>query len=266
MLPACLSGRIFKAQFQIGIVSRHCYKPGHPLNVLNIVAVITARGGSRGLPRKNVLPLAGVPLIVHSIRAAREARLVRRVIVSTDDEEIIAISRQNKAEVPFVRPPELSTADSAHIDVMLHVVSWLEENGDLPDAVLLLQPTTPLRTPEDLDGAIQLMQNTGCPAVVGVSPAESHPYLTYKVDAEGRLTGFIDHGLRYPRRQDLPPAYTLNGALYLNRCSSLRETQMFQPPGAFGWVMPAERSVDIDSMDDFALAENLLMARASASH
>lgn len=232
---------------------------------MNIVAVITARGGSRGLPRKNVLPLAGLPLIAHSIRVAQEAKRVSRVIVSTDDEEIIAVSREFGAEVPFVRPPELSTADSAHIDVMLHVVSWLEQHGDLPDAVLLLQPTTPLRTPEDIDGAVELMESTDCPAVVGLSPAESHPYLTYKVAADGRLTGFIDHGLRYPRRQDLPPAYILNGALYLNRCSSLRETQMFQPPGAFGWVMPAERSVDIDSLEDFLVAEKLLKDRATSA-
>ncbi|GEP42495.1 cytidylyltransferase domain-containing protein [Brevifollis gellanilyticus] len=232
---------------------------------MNIVAVITARGGSRGLPRKNVLPLAGLPLIAHSIRVAQEAKRVNRVIVSTDDEEIIAVSREYGAEVPFVRPPELSTADSAHIDVMLHVVSWLEQQGDLPDAVLLLQPTTPLRTPEDIDGAVELMESTSCPAVVGLSPAESHPYLTYKVAEDGRLTGFIDHGLRYPRRQDLPPAYILNGALYLNRCSSLRETQMFQPPGAFGWVMPAERSVDIDSLEDFLVAEKLLKDRATSA-
>lgn len=233
---------------------------------MNVIAVITARGGSRGLPRKNVLPLSGKPLIAHSIAAAKQAKRVNRVIISTDDEEIMQIGRQYGAEVPFIRPPELSTADAAHIDVMLHVVSWLEEHGDLPDAVLLLQPTTPLRKPEDLDGAIQLMESTGCPAVVGVSPAESHPYLTYKVDEQGKLIGFIDHGLRYPRRQDLPPAFTLNGALYLNRCASLRETQMFQPPGAFGWIMPPERSVDIDTLEDFSRAESLLKAETSTAH
>ncbi len=232
---------------------------------MNVIAVITARGGSRGLPRKNVLPLAGKPLIAHSIAVAKQAHRVKRVILSTDDEEIMAVGREYGAEVPFVRPPELSTADAAHIDVMLHVVSWLEEYGDLPDAVLLLQPTTPLRSPADLDGAIELMESTGCPAVVGVSPAESHPYLTYKVDGKGELIGFIDHGLRYPRRQDLPPAYTLNGALYLNRCTSLRETQMFQPPGAFGWIMPPERSVDIDTLEDFAHAESLLKAQNATS-
>jgi CMP-N,N'-diacetyllegionaminic acid synthase len=227
---------------------------------VNVVAVITARGGSKGLPRKNVLPLGGKPLIAYSVLTARQARLVNRVIVSTDDEEIMQVARDWGAEAPFVRPTELSTPESAHIDVMLHAVQWLESHGGLPDAVLLLQPTTPLRTPEDLDGAIQLMDSTGCPAVVGVSPAETHPYLSYKVDAQGQLIGFIDHGLRYPRRQDLPPAYRLNGALYLNRCSSLRETHQFQPPGAFGWIMPAERSVDIDTLDDFALTESLLNA------
>jgi len=232
---------------------------------VNVIAVITARGGSRGLPRKNILPLAGKPLIAHSISVALEAKRVSRVILSTDDEEIMQIALAHGAEVPFVRPPELSTPEAAHIDVMLHVVDWLEAHGDLPDAVLLLQPTTPLRLPEDLDGAINLLESTGCPAVVGVGPAESHPYLTYKIDGEGRLVGFVDHGLRYPRRQDLPPAYTLNGALYLNRSSSLRETQMFQPPGAFAWVMPPDRSVDIDTLDDFALAETILKARREAA-
>jgi CMP-N,N'-diacetyllegionaminic acid synthase len=228
---------------------------------MNVVAVITARGGSRGLPRKNILPLAGKPLIAHSIAVAHQAERVNRVILSTDDEEIMDVGRQYGAEVPFVRPPELSTDNAAHIDVMLHVIAWLEEHGELPDAVLLLQPTTPLRSPTDLDGAIELMKATSCPAVVGVSPAESHPFLTYKLDGKGELIGFIDHGLRYPRRQDLPPAYTLNGALYLNRCSSLRETQMFQPPGAFGWIMPPERSVDIDTLEDFAHANSLLDAQ-----
>ncbi|MES2594357.1 MAG: acylneuraminate cytidylyltransferase family protein [Verrucomicrobiota bacterium] len=232
---------------------------------MNVVAVITARGGSRGLPRKNILPLAGKPLIAHSITVALQAKRVRRVILSTDDEEIMQVALEHGAEVPFVRPPELSTPDAAHIDVMLHVVQWLEDQGDLPDAVLLLQPTTPLRMPEDLDGAVNLLESTGCPAVVGVGPAESHPYLTYKVDDKGHMVGFVDHGLRYPRRQDLPPAYILNGALYLNRCTSLRETQMFQPPGAHAWIMPPERSVDIDSLEDFALAEALLKKRAESA-
>ena len=228
---------------------------------MNVVAVITARGGSTGLPRKNLLPLAGKPLVAHSILAAKGAKRVNRVIVSTDDSEILDVALQWGAEAPFVRPAELSTGDSAHIDVMLHVVDWLEANGGLPDAVLLLQPTTPMRNSEDLDGAIQLMESTGCPAVVGVCPAAVHPYLTYKVEEGGKLVGFIDHGMRYPRRQDLPPAYNLNGGLYLNRCTSLRETQQFQPPGAYGWVMPEERSVDIDTLNDFALAENIMAGR-----
>jgi CMP-N,N'-diacetyllegionaminic acid synthase len=232
---------------------------------MTVVAIITARGGSRGLPRKNILPLAGKPLIAHSIEAALQARGVSRVLVSTDDPEIAAISSQHGAEVPFLRPPELSRDDSAHMDVMLHAVDWLQSQGGAPDAVMLLQPTSPLRLPEDLDGAIDLMRSTGCPAVVGLRPASSHPYLTYRMAADGLLTGFVDHGLRYPRRQDLPPAFTLNGALYLNRCESLRQTRLFQPEGAYGWVMPHERSIDIDSTDDFARAEMLLRQRQTQS-
>jgi CMP-N,N'-diacetyllegionaminic acid synthase len=228
---------------------------------MNVVAVITARGGSTGLPRKNLLPIAGKPLIAYSILAAKGAKLVNRVIVSTDDAEIMDVAMKWGAEVPFVRPPELSMGESAHIDVMLHAVNWLENNGGLPDAVLLLQPTTPMRTSNDLDGAIRLMESTGCPAVVGVCPASVHPYLTYKVEEGGKLVGFIEHGMRYPRRQDLPPAFRLNGGLYLNRCTSLRETQMFQPHGTYGWVMLEERSVDIDTMNDFAVAENIMAGR-----
>lgn len=228
---------------------------------MNVVAVITARGGSTGLPRKNLLPLAGKPLVAHSIIAARKARLVSRIIVSTDDAEITEVAREWGAEVPFERPPELSGPDSAHMDVMLHALDWLEANQALPEAVLLLQPTTPLRLPQDLDGAIQLMEKTCCPAVVGVTPAAIHPWLVYHMDAAGRLDGYIDHKLRYPRRQDLPSAYQLNGALYLNQCASLRATQMFQPPGTYGWLMPEERSVDIDNLNDFALAENIMAGR-----
>jgi CMP-N-acetylneuraminic acid synthetase len=230
---------------------------------MNVVAVITARGGSQGLPRKNVLPLAGKPLIAHTIIAAQEAKLVGRIIVSSDDEEICLIAKKYGAEIPFVRPAELATADAAHIDVVLHALDWLQSNGDIPDAILLLQPTSPLRSAADIDGAIQLMISTGCPAVVGVCPVETHPYLTYKLDDFGRLSSFIDHGLRYPRRQDLPPAYTLNGALYLNNCSSLRDTYAFQPLGALGWIMSKQRSMDIDTMDDFLVVENVLLGLVS---
>lgn len=225
---------------------------------MNIVAIITARGGSTGLPRKNLLPLAGKPLIAHSILAALGAKRVKRVIVSTDSEEIAACAREWGAEVPFLRPAHLATADSAHIDVMLHAAEWLEQSGDLPDALLLLQPTTPMRSSEDLDGAAQILESTGCPAVVGVCAAAVHPYIVYKINESGQLVGFIDHGMRYPRRQDLPPAFQLNGGLYLNRVSSLRETHQFQPPGTCAWVMPTERSVDIDTLADFAAAEAVI--------
>ena len=228
---------------------------------MTVVAIITARGGSCGIPRKNILPLAGRPLIAHSIEAALQARSVNRVIVSTDDAEIAGISREHGAEVPFVRPAELARGDTAHMDVMLHAISWLGTHGTLPDAVMLLQPTSPLRNAGDIDGAISLMQASGCPAVVGLRPATSHPFLTYRVASDGLLAGFVDHGLRYPRRQDLPPAFTLNGALYLNRCDSLRQSRLFQPEGTRGWVMPHERSIDIDSLEDFTRAETLLRKR-----
>lgn len=227
---------------------------------MNVISVITARGGSKGILRKNIRPLAGKPLIVHSIEASLGASRVSRTLFSTDDEEFTEIAMRHGAEVPFMRPPELAADHASHMSVMLHLLDWLEARGELPDALLLLQPTCPLRTAQDLDGAIDLMESSGCPAVVGMCEAAAHPFLTYGLTAEGLLTPFIEHAVNYPRRQDLPPAYQLNGALYLNRSESLRGTHAFQPPGTRPWIMPADRSVDIDSLEDFALAE-LILAR-----
>jgi CMP-N-acetylneuraminic acid synthetase len=228
---------------------------------MNVISVITARAGSKGILRKNIRLLGGKPLMVHSIEASLAASRVSRTLFSTDDEEFAEIARQHGAEVPFMRPPELAADHASHMSVMLHLLDWLEAHGELPDALLLLQPTCPLRTAQDLDGAIALMETTGCPAVVGMCETVTHPFLTYALDAQGQLTPFIEHGVNYPRRQDLPPAYQLNGALYLNRSESLRGTNAFQPPGTRPWIMPVERSVDIDSLDDFALAE-LILARS----
>jgi len=227
---------------------------------MNVISIITARGGSKGILRKNIRPLAGKPLIVHSIEASLAATEVSRTLFSTDDAEFAEIARQHGAEIPFMRPPELAADHASHMSVMLHLLDWLEARGELPDALLLLQPTCPLRTAQDLDGAIELMATSGCPAVVGMCEAVTHPFLTYALDDQGLLVPIIEHGVNYPRRQDLPPAYQLNGALYLNRSESLRGTQAFQPPGTRPWIMPEERSVDIDSLDDFALAE-LILAR-----
>jgi CMP-N-acetylneuraminic acid synthetase len=228
--------------------------------LLDVVALVTARGGSKGIPGKNLVPIGGRPLIAWSIQAARDSALVRRVIVSTDDEAIAAAARVAGAEVPFKRPAELAQDTSSHISVVLHALDWLEAaEGRLPDYLLLLQPTSPLRTAEDVDAAITLAGQTGAASVVSVCPAHTHPYLAKSVSAAGRLTDFLTIDRRaYLRRQDLPPAYALNGAIYLTRPATLRQERTFLPADTVPYVMPVERSLDVDTRWDLALLRLLM--------
>ena len=231
--------------------------------LLDVVALVTARGGSKGIPGKNVQRVAGRPLIAWTIRAARESALVRRVIVSTDDDAIARASCAAGAEVPFTRPTELAQDTSSHIGVVLHALDWLEaDEGRLPDYLLLLQPTSPLRTAEDIDAAIALAAQTGAASVVGVCPAHTHPYLAKSLSPQGRLADFLTIDRRaYLRRQDLPPAYALNGAVYLTRPTILRQERTFLPADSVPYVMPAERSLDVDTLWDLNLLRLLMEDR-----
>ena len=230
--------------------------------MLEVVGLITARGGSKGLPRKNVLPLAGKPLIAWTIEAAQRSRHLRRVIVSTDDPEIAEISRQCGAEVPFLRPGDLAGDASPHVGVVLQALDWFgEHEGRAPEWVMLLQPTSPLRTAQDIDAAIELAESTGADAVVSVVEPRHHPYLMHRMDERGGLTAFMPSNLEYARRQDLPAVFATNGAIYLIRDSHLRTTGTLTPDGSHGLIMPEERSLDIDTAGDFHLAELILEAQ-----
>ena len=227
-----------------------------------IVGLITARGGSKGIPRKNVKLLAGKPLITWTIEAALQSRELSRVVVSTDDDEIARVAQQWGAEVPFMRPPELAQDDSPHILVMEHAIRWLEKHDDArPDYMMLLQPTSPLRATEDIEAVIQIAEARNAVAVVGVCKADHHPYLTKRISEDGTLVDFLSNDIVYLRRQALPPAYALNGAIYLNRRESLLTNRTFVPQGTYGYIMPPERSLDIDSLWDFHLAELILKDR-----
>ncbi|MBI4797690.1 MAG: acylneuraminate cytidylyltransferase family protein [Desulfarculus sp.] len=224
-----------------------------------VLALITARGGSKGLPRKNLLPLAGRPLIAWSIKAASEAACRPRVVVSTDDEEIAQAAREWGAEVPFLRPAALAQDDSPHIDVILHAVAWLEQNqGYRPKWVLLLQPTSPLRLARDIDDALALARTRGADSVVGVQEAPSHPYLMHTLDQEGRLRPFLPTPPGYQRRQDFPDLYALNGAIYLVSRRMLLAKSSLLDQGTLALVMPPERSLDVDTAWDLRLARLVL--------
>jgi CMP-N,N'-diacetyllegionaminic acid synthase len=230
---------------------------------VEILGLVTARGGSKGIPGKNVKLLAGKPLIRWTIDEACKSRLISRLLVSTDDEEIRSVSLAGGAEVPFLRPTEIAGDTSPHIEVMIHTLDWLKnEQNYQPDYVLLLQPTSPFRTVQDIDGVLQMaMDNPEVDALIGVCEAENHPFLIKKLDHRGKLEDYLQSELAYLRRQDLPPAYVINGAIYLNKPSSLRRERKMVPTGSLAYIMPKERSLDVDTPWDFHVAELIMNER-----
>jgi CMP-N,N'-diacetyllegionaminic acid synthase len=221
----------------------------------NVLALITARGGSKGVPGKNILTIGGKPLLQWTIDAARGSRYVDRVVLSSDDAAIIAVARDGGCEVPFVRPAALATDSASSMDVVLDALDRLQFSGLL----VLLQPTSPLRTAADIDGALELLVSRGAPACVSVREAEDHPYWTFMSDADGRLRRFAaPEGALPSRRQDLPAAWCLNGAVYVADSDSLRRERSFVVPDTVGFAMPVDRSLDIDTPDDVARFRRIL--------
>lgn len=225
-----------------------------------ILGVIPARGGSKGLPGKNLALLRGRPLICHCLTAAADSSLLTRTIVSSDDPEIIRIARQNGADVPFTRPAELATDEASSAGVAQHALRALQQQaGEEFDYLCLLQPTTPLRTAADIDQALRLLLESKAEAVVSVCRVrEPHPVRTLRV-VDGKLTPFLPHLWQHHlRRQDLPAVFAPNGAIYGVCVEVLREKGSLWGSITLPYEMPAERSVNIDSARDLAFAEFLL--------
>jgi CMP-N,N'-diacetyllegionaminic acid synthase len=227
-----------------------------------VLAVIPARGGSKSVPRKNLAPVAGQPLIAWTIGAALGCEHVSRTVVSTDDSEIAAVAREYGAEVPFLRPAELSQDDTPGIAPIQHAAAWLhEQEGYRPKWVVCLQPTSPLRTVADIRAALELAWNRGADSVVSVSPVEHHPYWMKQIDAAGRLSNWTGPDCPVTRRQDLPPLHALNGAIYLVRREVLMDKGTFYTEQTLAYIMPPERSLDVDTLWDLKLADLVLRNR-----
>jgi CMP-N,N'-diacetyllegionaminic acid synthase len=220
---------------------------------VSIFALIPARGGSKGIPRKNIREIAGKPLIAWTIEAARAVPGIAAVVVSTEDEEIAAVARAAGAEVPFMRPVELAADETPGVDPVLHAIDQLPQY----DAVLLLQATSPLRTSVDIEGLLVLAESSGAPAVVSVRAPHDHPQWMYRMGEHDALEA-LENTPPADRRQDLPAIYALNGAMYFARTDWLRAQRTFIGPGTLGYVMPSERSIDIDAPLDWRIAEMLL--------
>lgn len=231
-----------------------------------ILALVVARGGSKGIPGKNIIPLGGKPLIAWTIEAARRASCIDRVVLSTDCPDIRETGISCGAEAPFLRPEELARDDTPSMAVVLHALQWLEEKEKYKAKwLMLLQPTSPLRTTADIVAASELAISRRAPAVVSVCPVSKHPYWTKTIDSTGRLSNLINDVPSFSRRQDLPAAYALNGAIYLVDCEVLRLQKTFSPDGTLAYVMPPERSLDIDTPWDLQLVDLILKANLHAN-
>ena len=221
--------------------------------------IIPARGGSKGIPRKNIRPLAGRPLIAYTIDAARAdaADTGGYILLSTDDAEIASVARECGLPTEYMRPAELATDTAGSRELMLHAIGWAEARGIEFDCVVLLQPTSPLRLPSDIRGARELF-SPGTDMVVSVCRSEANPYYNlFEENADGTLAISKGDGL-YTRRQDAPPVYAYNGAVYVINPASLRAMPMGAFPKRIPYLMPADRSYDLDTLADWALVEQIL--------
>jgi CMP-N,N'-diacetyllegionaminic acid synthase len=237
---------------------------------VTVLGVITARAGSKGIPGKNTRPLAGKALIAHTIDAARESGAFDRLILSTDDDAAAAIARGRGCEVPFMRPATLAADDTPHLPVMQHALAWLRDHdGYAPDWVMILLPTSPLRQPRHIREAVALAQETGADSVVSVDelPAHYNPMRVVTIDEGGWARLFVGGApvkRRPGRRQDMPKAWVLNGAIYLFRTALL-----FDPiePSLYGdrvaaYVMAPPYGLNIDDPEDWDAAERALQQAA----
>lgn len=222
-----------------------------------ILAVIPARGGSKGIPRKNIMDFCGKPLISYSIEAARKSKYIDYVLVSTDDEEIGGISLRFGAKVPFLRPEEIANDTAKSIDVVLHGLGFLKELGENFDYVVLLQPTSPLRTCQDIDAALESLIDIERDSLVSVCKVEENPVLMRTIE-DNKLKPIMDFREEDLRRQNLPEFYIFNGALYINAVNTLLKEKSFIIEDTIPFVMEKYKSVDIDSMIDVKLAELVL--------
>jgi len=227
-----------------------------------VLAVIPARGGSKGISNKNIVPLMGKPLINWTIEAAKSSRYIDRLILSSDDPRICTVAESAGCEVPFTRRKALATDEAKTIDVVFDALDQMPQF----DLVIVLQPTSPLRTASDIDSTLERLIDSRAPSAVSVTAVRDHPYLAYSMDAEARMEALIklDPSTSL-RRQDLPPAFVLNGAIYAADVAWLVESRSFISPETVGYEMPQSRSVDIDEEVDLSVAEQMLRVSVSSA-
>ena len=221
-----------------------------------IIAIIPARSGSKGIIKKNIRLLAGKPLIQYTIHASTNSKRINHSLVSTDDDEIMDMALAEDV-IMIRRPAELSDDKSPTIDAIFHAIDQCDSKGITPDIIVLLQPTSPFRTSSDIDAAIDIFLHNNCDSVISVVKAEHPPYWNMLIK-ESYLQPLIDRDNFRKRRQDFPETYIPNGAIYIARTETLKETHSFFTHRIKPYIMPAEKSVDIDTEFDVLLAEIMM--------
>ena len=230
---------------------------------MKILAVIPARGGSKSVPRKNIAQIAGKPLLAYTLEEALKVTAITDLVVSTDDNEIAMVARSLGAQVPFIRPAELATDYTQSAAVLRHCLLEMETQREVYyDAVLMLQPTTPLRQARHIETAIRMLMNEDCDSVVSVVPVDGYHPFRMKRLVGNKLVNFIDQGFEDMRpRQVLPPVYIRNGAVYLSRRYVVADNEQVVGSLCLGFEMGVNESVNIDDQLDFKIAEILLKDR-----
>ena len=224
------------------------------INGKSVLAVIPARGGSKGLLGKNILPLAGKPLIAWTIESAIESKYIDKCIISTDDQEIADISLKYGGDVPFMRPSELATDKANSNDVIIHTIEAIEEKYDL---IILLQPTSPLRNSFDIDNALELLENKHAGALVSMVEIRHPVEWTARISGDLHIPELVTTLSKNTRRQDFEKRYELNGAIYISKLDLFIKQNSFISNHTIAYIMPPERSIDIDDKLDFDFAEYL---------
>lgn len=226
---------------------------------LKILAIIPARGASKGIKNKNIKNLAGKPLIAYTIEAAKKSKYISRTVVSTDNPTIAEVSRKYCAEVPFLRPVKLSQDNTPMVKVIIHTLNTLKEREKyIPDIVVLLQPTSPLRRVETIDDGIEYFLKNNKRPLISVTKAKQNPYWM-KTLKNGYLYPFIRNKKPFYRRQDLPDIYIPNGCLYICSMQDLKSGDPFNNDEIVGFIMDREESVDVDGQEDLILAEYYIL-------
>lgn len=238
----------------------------HPLKA-KIISIIPARAGSKGLPDKNILPLAGHPLIAYSIKASQETSSISRTLVSTDSERIARIARKYGAEVPFIRPGEYALDHSTDLEVFIHALHWLQETENYsPDIIVHLRPTSPVRRLSDIENGIQLLLASNADSLRSITPAPITPYKMWRISPTGNhLTPLLTlEGIPEPYnqpRQDLPEVFWQTGTLDIIRPSTTIGKRSMSGQKIIPYMIPSELVLDIDSKKDFDRAQDLIQHR-----